>query len=484
MNARFKINRRLPALILMIAAVVAVVSGTREARSATTPTFSLSANGWMPAAPPIGGLTETWFCPGVPATGVDEVGGEVVIANRTADRMVGSILLVDTASDTRRLTLDVDGWSSATVDLDELLPDRIVGAVVEIDGGGAIVEQRSTAPSGNSVAACANATSDTWYLADGFTVDGSLDEVILTNPFEQTVVVNLEFATREGSRRPSSYRGLTVAPRSVRVIDLGAPGAGAQSEPILAVAVEATRGRLVVGRSQTFLGGGRTGSQVTLAQPALREQWWFAGGTKGEGSSERYSIYNPSDDDVEVDPIILGIGAFAPVDPITVPAREVVTFDPGSVEELPDGRYAIVFATSTNEPAIVVERASTRTVGETTATSVIAGATPRQDGYLATTWYVGQSPTEPTEDALVIHNGDLTEGTISISAVGASGPVPVPALQEVTIPGSSFITVDLTDEVVLGRELIVESSSRIFVERSFPTGRGATRTSSWAVPLS
>ena len=114
--------------------------------------------------------------------------------------------------------------------------------VVEIEGGGALVEQRSIDPAGDSIAACPTATSDHWYLADGFTVDGSLDQVILTNPFEQTVVANLEFATREGSRRPGSYSGLTVPPRSTRVIDLGAPGAGAQSEPILAVSVETTRG--------------------------------------------------------------------------------------------------------------------------------------------------------------------------------------------------------------------------------------------------
>lgn len=477
-------KRRLPAVVVVVAALVAVIVGTREPRDIATPTFSVSANGWMPAAPPSGGLTETWFCPGVPATGVDGVGGEIVIANRTGAQMIGTILLINTTTAVQRLALDVDGWASATVDLDDLMPDRIVGAVIEIEGGGAIVEQRSLNPAGDSVAACANATSDTWYLADGFTVDGSLDEIVLTNPFEQTVVVNLEFATRDGSRRPASYRGLTVPPRSVRVIDLGAPGAGAQSEPILAVGVEATRGRLVVGRSQTFLGGGRAGSQVTLAQPALREQWWFADGAKGDGVTERFSIYNPTDDQVEVDVIFIGIETPVVIDPLVVPAREAITFEPDSVDDLPDGPHAVVLATSTNEPAIVVEQAITRTDGETTATAVVAGAPPRQDGYLASTWYIGRSPSEPTTGAIVIHNGDLTDGTVSIFAIGASGPVPVPGLQDLPIPGSSFISVDLTDDAALGRLLVIESTARVFVERSIPTGRGGTRTSAWAVPAS
>jgi len=395
---------------------------------------------------------------------------------------VGTVLLVNTDQESLRLALDVDGWAAATVDVDDLLPGAVVGAVVEIGGGGGVIEQRSLHPLGDSLSACANATSDTWYLADGFTVDGSLDQIILTNPFEQTVVANLEFATQEGSRRPQSYRGLTVPPRSVRVVDLGAPGAGAQSEPVLAVTVEATRGRLVVGRAQTFTGGGRSGSQVSLASPALRDQWWFADGAKGPGVTERFSIYNPTDEQVEVDVIFLGIDTPIVIDPIVVPAREVVTFDPGQVSELPEGRYATVIATSTNESTVVIERAVTEAAADIEATSVVAGATPRQDGYVPSIWYVGSSPDEPTEDALVVYNADNSAGTVTISAVGQSGPVPVPGLEDIPIDGASVITIDLVDPLVLGRELIIESTARVFVERSFPTGRGDTRSSSWAVP--
>ncbi|MEZ5298851.1 MAG: hypothetical protein R2697_21995 [Ilumatobacteraceae bacterium] len=76
----------------------------------------------------------------------------------------------------------VDPWTTATLDLDATLPGSITGAVVEIEGGGALVEQVALDADGNSVAPCANATSDQWYLADGFTVEGSLDQVILTKP--------------------------------------------------------------------------------------------------------------------------------------------------------------------------------------------------------------------------------------------------------------------------------------------------------------
>lgn len=475
-------TRRVPALILVVAAFAALIISTRHRVEADTATFSVSATGWMPSAPPTTGLTETWFCPGVPATGTEGVEGAIVIANRVGEQLVGTILLVNDAQQSQRLELAVDPWSSATVDLDASLPGTMVGAVIEIEGGGAVVEQQAYHPSGNSNSPCANATSDTWYLADGFTVDGSLDQIVLTNPFEQTVVVNLEFATIEGSRRPASYRGLTVPARSIRVVDLGAPGAGAQSEPILAVSVQASRGRLVVGRSQRFLGGGRLGTQVTLASPALRDQWWFADGDKGPGVSERYSIYNPTDTQVEVDVIFLGIASAISVDPIVIPPREVATFDPGPLSDLPEGRHATVLATSTAEQSVVVERSTTRTVDERVATSVITGATPRQDGYVATTWYLAAGPSQPTAAAVIVYNADMAEGLVSVSVVGTAGPVPVAALQDLVVPPAGFLVIDLTDPVTFDRQLVIESSTRVFVERSYPTGRGDTRTSSWAVP--
>jgi hypothetical protein len=476
------IRRRIPSLVMAVAACAGVVVAARGESDGERPIFSSVATGWMPSAPAEGSLTETWFCPGVPATGIDEVGGILVIGNRSATQRVGTILLFNELAANVRLELQVDAWSVATVDLDQQLPGQMVGAVVEVEGGGVIVEQQGLHPAGDSHMACATATSDAWYLADGFTVEGSLNQIVLANPYDQTVVASLEFATREGSRAPGSYSGLTVPARSTRVIDLGAPGAGAQGEPILAVTVRTTRGRIVVGRFQHAFGGGRLGTQVSLASPAPRDQWWFANGFKGPGVSERYSIYNPTDDEVEVDAIIVGTPQAIEAEPITVPPHEAVTFEPASVASLPDGRYAVVFATLAQQ-SVVVERATTLTIDDQVGTSVIAGAPPRLDGYLATTWYVPQAPLDPTADALVIYNADNAVGTVTISAVGAAGPVAVPGLTDVTLPGpDSVLLVDLTDPIVAGRMLVIEASNRVFVERRFPTGRGDLRSSSWAVP--
>lgn len=473
-------SRRLPAVILVVAALVAIIVTTRDPIEAEVPVFSSSAGGWMPFAPTETGLTETWFCPGVPATGVDGVEGSVLIANRGSRQMVGTVVVLN-EQQSQRMDLTVEPFATSRIDLDATLPGEMVGAVVELERGGAVVEQVATHPSGDSVAPCANATSDAWYLADGFTVDASVDQVVLTNPFDQIVVANLEFSTQEGSRSPAIYRGITVAPRSVRVIDLGAPGAGAQDEPLLAARVETSRGRLVVGRWQEFAGGGRGGAQTAVASPALRDQWWFSEGEKRAGVDEQFSIYNPTDRAVEVDPIFIGLNPPVIVDPIEVLANQVVTFDSGSVADLPEGRHATVFSTQ-SEPSIVVERALTRTVDGELGTTVVAGATPRQDGYVASQWFVAAAPSEPTTAGLVVYNADNTPATVSVAAVGSSGPEPVPSLQDIAVEPASVITIDLTDDLVLGRQLVVESTGRVFVERSSPTGREGIRTSSWALP--
>ena len=474
-------KRRLPGLVLLLAAIVALIAFGRDTPAAPVAEFSVAVEGWMPSAPPPGGLIESWFCPGVPATGVDGVDGEIVVANRGGEQLVGTVLVLNDQAESRRLDLSIDPWTSATLDLDATLPSSIVGAVVEIEGGGALVEQHALHPDGDSIAPCANATSDHWYLADGYTVEGSLDQVILTNPFEQTVVANLAFSTREGYREPGSYRGLTIPPRSIRIIDLGAPGAGAQSEPVLAVDVEVTRGRLVVGRSQRFLGGGRSGTQVSLASPVAREQWWFANGAKGPGTDESFVIYNPTSEPAEVDVLFIGIEQPVLVDPITVPARQVVVYESGTQADLPDGSHATVFATATSEPSIVVDRVITTTDGEFVGTGVLTGALARL-GYVASTWYVPVGPSDPVEDALVLYNVDNAAGTVSVSTVGRSGPVPIEGLQDVPYGPARRLALDLTDPLVAGRQLIIEATTRVMVERSFPNGVGELRTPSWAIP--
>jgi hypothetical protein len=394
-----------------------------------------------------------------------------------------TILTSEGAEVSERLT--VEPWSRSTIDIDAFVTAPFASVVVEIDGGRGFVEQRAQHPAGNSVAPCADDASDEWYFADGFTLDGSTETLILTNPYDDAAVVDLVFATQSGEFTPSEFQGFTILAESVETIPIAE--LGARDEPVIGVKISAERGRLVVGRAQHFLGGGRLGYGVSLGAPALREQWWFADGATGEGITETFAIYNPTDDDVQVDAVFLGIPldeSLADVTPIDVPARQVVVYDPAADDTiaLPDGRHATVFSTLA-EPSVVIERILTRPAGDGVATSVVMGAPPRSDGYVASRWHIGIGPSDPTSEALTAYNVDNIEGTITIEAVGPDGPEPVPSLTDIPIGPGQVISIDLVDEAVLDRELIVQASSRVFVERSLARGNGLSGSSgSWALP--
>ncbi len=340
-------------------------------------------------------LTGSWFCPGVPASGEEGVGGEVIVSNRDSEQLVGRFTVLTPDGAVAEQGITVAPWSRSTIDVDALATAPFASVVVELDGGGGIVEQRAVHPAGDSVAPCSNDTSDTWYLADGFTVDGSVETLVLTNPYDDVAIAQLSFSTESGESSPSAFRGFPIPPRSVKVIPIAE--LGFRNEPVVAVEVTTTSGRIVLGRAQHYLGGGRLGYQVVLAAPAPREQWWFADGERGDGITETFAIYNPTDSDVEVDAVFLGLpidANFGEIPPIAVPARRVVVFDPSADESgagIPDGRHAVVFSTLA-EPSIVVERAITRPAGDSVATSVVVGAPNRDDGFVATQWHLGIGP--------------------------------------------------------------------------------------------
>ena len=485
------IVRRLPMLGAAAAATIvlatvgvdgdAPVEATFSAASATLP--------WMPAAPVVPTLSTTWYCPAIPASGAEGVSGELVIANADPVELQATVTLFGAEGEPVVQDVAVAPQSRSTLDVGPLITTEFAGALVEITGGTGVVEQRARSPIGaessaTSVAACTTSTSPDWYLAEGNTAEGSREQIVLTNPSSSSATVQVRFATRDGSREPTELQRAIVPPRSVRVLDMAE--LTARDEPEVAVAVEARQGELLVSRVQTYAGASRRGYAITLAAPAVRDQWWFADGEVADGVSERYSIYNPGDDDVEVTAVLLGIESesFVPIDPIEVGAGQVVTFTPAEVPGTPGGRHSMVFGTQAPDARIVVERALTRTFDGLPTTSVVIGAVPRyEDGYVATTWTMGYGVAEPAEDALVVYNVDAQDAVVTVQAVTTEGIVNVPGLEALALAANGLITVDLTDEAAIDRQLIVRSTSRVFVERLLPRDPGALgRVGSWPLP--
>lgn len=482
------IVRRVPMLAVTAVALGAIVVAGRSPVAPIPATFATISAPWMPAAAPAGDLTTTWFCPGVPATGADGVGGTIVVANDRDQPMTARVTLLAGADQAVEQAITVPPFDRTTVDVSAAITAPFVSAMIEVDGGGGLVEQRAQSPAGSSaavsIAPCTTDTSAEWFVAEGFTAGGSIEQLVLTNPYDEVAIVDIGFATEAGSRQPAELRGRPIAPRSVEVIDLAE--IAAQDEAEVAVNVRATFGELIVGRSQVWQGDGRLGFAATMGAPALRSQWWFVNGDKGEGVTERFSLYNPTDEDVEVQPTYLGIAEGTDlIDPIVVPARQVVTYTPDDVASLVDGRHAVVFATTDESQSIAVEQVITRTIDDVATTSVLLGGVSRpEDAAVATTWTMAIGPSEPVEDALVVYNIDNVEAVVTVQAVApGSGATTVPSLAALPLPAGGLITIPLVDPAALDHQLIVRSTSRVFVERSLPREPGTQgRVASWAMP--
>ena len=460
--------RSVAGVVVAVALVGLGITG-REQPVELEPTFAALGNPTMPFVPSGSFITSSWFCPGVPS-GQADVGGVLKITNPADDPIAGRITAYTTDPNAAPVDqpVTVAARSTVTVDLDALQPTgTFVSALVEIDGGGGFVEQIAQHPAGNAVSACANATSSNWWFADGFTVDDSTARLVITNPFPDAAIVDVRFVTSDGIRRPSRLQGYPVPGRSIQVITLGE--LGARDEPLLAAQVSASRGRVVVGRAQHYVGGGRLGFSMSLGAPSLSSQYYFADGEAGPGIVEQYAIYNPTDTDVTVDAVFLGLPAtpdFTNDTQVEVPAGRVVVLDTADVANLPAGRHGAVFSTFAAD-SIVVERVITRPAGDSVATSVVMGSPPN----LATTrWSASVGTDIAVEDALVVLNVDSVDTTVTVSSLGPGGLVPVPGLEQVPLGAGALMTVPFTDPSLLGRAFVVESGQRIFVERLLPRG--------------
>lgn len=481
--------KRLVLAIVVVLGIVGAVAASGARPDPATPFFTRLPPPGPPFVPTGNFVTSTWFCPGTPARGTADdtrFGGEVVVANPTDATITGRLRLVSVDQPPVLQAVSVGPYQRQTFVVDELVTSDFASAVVELDGGRGIVEQKAFHGSSQAVASCSNATSSDWYFADGFTVDNSTDHLVLTNPFPDTAIVDVTYALDGGSREPSALQGLVIPGNSVVVRDLGAEGALQQSR--LAVHVHATFGRVVAGKQQRFVGGNRLGYVMALGAPSLDSQWWFADGERGAGITEEYLIYNPGDETVETDVVLLGIGADQGVDAdlttqtVNVPPRSVESFAVSSLAGLPDGRHSVVVSTA-GDQAVVVERALSRPVGDDQVpnTTVVLGS-PSQ--YVAQTWHVPIGVDFGVADALVVYNTSFTEGTVTVSVLGPGGAQPLPGLEDLPLAASGLLSISLEDPAALNGPLVVTATTRVVVERRLPRGDATIRgrTGSFAIP--
>jgi hypothetical protein len=472
------------ALGVLMPAVLVGVAAVGSGPPATVPTFAAAASPAMPFVPHNGFINSTWFCAGVPVGG-DGEGGSVTIANPADAPLTGVLTAFTDAAGTAEVeqTFDVPGRDSLTIDLAAVQPGgTYVSAMVEIAGGGGFVEQQADHPDGSSVSPCSNSTSSAWYFADNYTLNGSQEDLVITNPFPDDAIIDISFASDDGQRSPPALQGVPVPGNSVLVRDQSYL---AKDEAVLGVSIVASRGRVVAGRAQQYLGE-RQGYSMTLGSPAPSTTWTFADG-ENDGNFERYSIYNPGDETAVIQPVFLGIDTanYVPPDVIEIRPGRVASLNIADVEGLPAGRHAAQFIAQSDVP-VVIERAITRETDDGFITSVVrgvdAGFASTEFGYFR--WSMAIGTDLAVSDVLVVLNLSGVDGTVAVKALGPGGEVDIPGLEAVPMAANSVITIAIPDvAAALGVPLVVVGTQPIVVERLLPRGEGMRgRSGSLALP--
>jgi hypothetical protein len=420
-------------------------------------------------------ISTSWFCPGA-AAGDGITGAFVVIANPSDGDIVASLRLLS-GTDGPIENVTVGPRAQKRIDVLRGKTVGVVAPIVEIIGSYGSVEQELLYAAGDVTAQCVSQTSSRWYFADGFTLEGTTQRLVLINPFPESAVINVSYTTRDGKRTPSALQGLIVAPRSVKSISLA--DSGAANESRIAVEVIATTGQIIASRTQHYLGGGRLGYSTTVGVPEALGEWWFVSGRTGEMVTEELVVFNPTDVDAQVNVAFFGEGITngIPIDAlggpalpsqvVEIPAGGVMGIRTDNIADLPKGDHAMVVSTL-NDARVVVEHVLSQRTSSSTFTAVTNGI---PSGLLTSKWRIPTGIAKGARNALSVLNVTAVDGTYTVFTIGPGGKVGLPGLIDVPLPAASLTFLDVPEGASDG-EVIIEATMDIAVQRRTRRGSG------------
>jgi hypothetical protein len=201
-------------------------------------------------------------------------------------------------------TIVADALVSATTKATKQPVPTIDASVsVIVSGGGVAVGETVSSDAGTLARPCAVGSGTSGYTASGVTSGSSDVEVGLFDPSSSPAVVNVSIGTDSGLVQPEAFQGVTIAPMSLAVLDLGR---FVPQRTRVALSVRAAVGRVVVGslttisaRFQTrFVGPAHTYEEtgeelvVGIGQPLT--SWVMPLGPVGQTDSEAVRLFNPT----------------------------------------------------------------------------------------------------------------------------------------------------------------------------------------------
>ncbi len=459
-------GRRIPAIVIIVLVLVGGGAIDRWARSSSDsvpddPDAAIALAG--PAAAPASARSSAWYCTG--GTGVADAVADptVVVANAGTRPLRADVTVVPIAGAAGQTAVDVAANGRVAVHLADVAQGDYLSAVVELDGGAAVVEMSTTGPLGTSTTPCASTASPTWYFAEGVTTRDATEVLLVFNPFPEDAVVDFAFTTEEGQVTPQALTGLSVQGRGMAAINVGEY---VQRRESVAARIAARTGRLVVSRLQLFDGSvGRKGVSVTLGIPAPEPLWYFADGLAADGLAERFQVYNPLPAEAQVElAFVLDDGEAEPLR-ITVPRESRVSVVANDESRVPKGVGHAVTLRSTNDVAVVVER-SVDAAGAAGRAGV--GSSPGARS-TARGWVFAAGQADATVDEfLAVFNPGPSPVRVSVLLLADGVRRDIPGLKDLELAAGGRTVVRLADHVPVPApplSVLVSATKPVVAER-------------------
>lgn len=424
-------------------------------------------------------LSSSWFCGGATDVAKGQAPGQLEVTNAATSPITGTATVVASTGARHVVRLKVPAQGHLAVP--EQVPGGAawVGAMVNLQGGLASVEQEIVGKLGTSSSPCATTGSRSWYFTSGATLVNAGVELTLLNPYPTDAIVDLTLTTNQGVEQPGDFQGLVVPARGMLAVDLGSHLRRRQR---IATSISARTGRVVAWKSdivtppaagQATIGSPQAahspdpaapvgGVAVTLGSPSTGTEWTWPEGDSGNGFDERYTIYNPGTRPADVALTIgLDAGSAQPVD-LSIAPESVATVVSDQQARIPAGVGHFAEVRSTNGVPVVAER--TLAVGKPSAMSGL-GEIPGIRAS-ASAWLLGANAAPATAQGyLVVDNPGRTPVRVSVAAVQEGRTTAIPKLVPFTIPVGRRASILLNKDVAPQTALLVEGSGPIVVER-------------------
>ena len=462
---------------IAVVLVVLVGGGLLDRRS--RPPASTAELPPVPVAAAAEARSSAWYCAGATAAKDGAADGTVVVANAGSRSLQGTLTAFPNNGPPKTRPISVGPASRATVSLAEVVSAPFVSALVELDGGEAVVELAVTGPLGASGTPCASAASSQWYFADGSTTRDATSVLFLFNPFPDDAVVDLVFGTEEGPITPQALTGLTVRGGALTTVNMGE---FVQRREQATTTLRARAGRLVASRLQTFDGSvGRKGMALTLGAAAPGDLWYLPEGVVNDGLNQRYQIFNPTEREAEVEvALALESGEAEPLT-LTVPGESRVTVNANDEARIPKGVPHAATVRSLNGVGVVVER----TIDAAPAARRTGLAEAFGARLTARRWCLAAGAADDsTDEFVVLQNPGSEPARVSLVVLVDGERVSGDALQNVEVGPGQRRSVRIADAVRrAATPVVVEADRPVVVERVLNRLKGIGVATSIGIPL-